>query len=142
APLRQVSIPLCPPLTLKYDQCLIVRRLLRLSSTPNENDQDNDDDSDSDSLDDEKALDEDGDNLEDAWVLLGFQERGLKDYFRPDDNPGGDKLRSSYTLGHAMVFETMASILCNSADDSADDIGEKLLLNDVGRGWAHHLKEI
>lgn len=40
-----------------------------------------------------------------------------------------------------MVFETMASILCNSADDSAD-IGEKLLLSDVAKNWAHHLMEI
>lgn len=129
-----------PSHTPRCKQCLIGRRLLRLSSTPNENDEDNNDDSDSDSLDDEKALEDDNDNLEDIWVLLGFQERGLRDYFRPDDNSGGDKLRSSYTLGHAMVFETMASILCNSADKGVE-AGERLLLNDVSRSWVHHLVE-
>lgn len=124
-----------------YERCLTFRRLLRLSSTPNENDEDNHDDSDSDSLDDEKPLEDDDDNLEDVWVLLGFQERGLKDYFRPFDNPGGDKLRSSYALGHAMMFETMASILCNCAGEGLD-AGERLLLGDVNRNWVHHLVEI
>lgn len=44
-------------------------------------------------------------------------------------------------MGHAIVFETMASILCNSADEGVD-AGEKLLQSNVGRNWVHHLGEI
>ncbi|SPO05139.1 uncharacterized protein DNG_07825 [Cephalotrichum gorgonifer] len=116
-------------------------RLLRLSNAKDENDNESQDDSDSDKFDDDKAADEDEDTTEDLQVLLGFQEKGLRAYFKPTDNLGGDKLRSSASSGHAMIFEVIDSILSLGSDNNANP-AEQQLQRYAAKNWGQHLQEI
>lgn len=116
-------------------------RLLRLSNSRDGHDEESQEDSDSDKLDDDKAVEDDDNTSEDLQVLLSFQEKGLRGYFRPTDSPGGDKLRSSASSGHAMIFEIMDSILSSGAD-LQNDQPQLQLQQYAANNWCQHLQDI
>ena len=101
------------------------------------------DDSDTSTRDldnEELNEDEDGD-LEDLLLVVGFQEKGLRSYFRPVENAAGDKLRMTESAGHVAVLGIIESILCTESD-RWDDVQENILRGYASSGWHRHLRAI
>ncbi|KXJ86264.1 hypothetical protein Micbo1qcDRAFT_153102 [Microdochium bolleyi] len=115
-------------------------RLLRLANSTAYEDQA----SESSDLDfDDQDEDRDGDQTEaqeDLTVLLGFQERSLRAYFKKSD-AGKNGLRSSASEAHKMIFETVARAFLVLDHDSATP-AEQDILQYGARYWRYHLAQV
>jgi hypothetical protein len=80
---------------------------------------------------------------EDASVLLGFQERSIRAFFRSLTSDK-DGLRSSASDAHTMIFETICRAFLTLADDPdpAKASSEYGILEHGSKYWRDRLKEI
>ena len=103
---------------------------------------DKDSDSESDKSEDENLNNVvDANSAEDFWINLGFQEKGLRNYFRPADTQELDKLRSSASSAYVVILETVQSILCAELDGPARQ-GDQVLKASAINSWRWCLRRI
>ncbi|KAI0129137.1 hypothetical protein BJ170DRAFT_682921 [Xylariales sp. AK1849] len=114
-------------------------RLLRLANSSAFEEQGSEA-SDIEAEDHEEDKDEETEAGEDFSVLLGFQERSLRAYFR-DSDPDKNGLRSSASKAHKMIFETICRIFMTLKDYPAIQ-SEKDMLEYSARFWKDHLAAI
>lgn len=77
---------------------------------------------------------------EDLTVLLGFQERSLRAYFKKSD-VGKNGLRSSASEAHMMIFETVARAFMVLGNESTSQ-AESDILAYGARYWRYHLAQV
>ena len=119
--------------------------ILRLSNASNYHDQqqdatDNETDNDEDVIEDS---DDEGLSAgdKDIYILLGFQERSLRQYFCKDE--AGSDLRSPPNLGHMMIFEGITAILTSGNINAEKSTrADRLLIQYATQHWMKHLLEI
>ncbi|SPO01191.1 uncharacterized protein DNG_03938 [Cephalotrichum gorgonifer] len=130
-------------------------RILRVSSsTPDRDDEESQAGSDSgsdtkadpddfDGLDIKMNKDDDYevDDINDCFVNIVFQEKGLRNYFRPIHNQEIDKLRSPASLAHVIILETIRSILCTEKEGPVH-YGDTILRTHATTGWRWSLQRI
>lgn len=90
--------------------------------------------------DDDDDLVGDEEKEEVGYAIIGFQ-KGLRSYFRAVGNPSGDRLRSSASSAHAMILETIQSILCTESA-VRPHYRERVLQMYAAKNWVRHLQAI
>jgi hypothetical protein len=119
-----------------------VVRLLRLSGAAYDEGRDSDSsDHETDKAEDDAKDDDDDFSPEDFAILLGFQERSLRHYFR-EKQPDPKGLRTPPSVGHMIIFEAIGAILMDQRSIMDSSYTDRSLCYYAAHNWMSHWLEI